>query len=134
MKEGSQVSYSIHFNKGGTYTDSIFCCFMTSYHQQRDSIHTLLISVSITQKSRHSLAAIQVLTSAAVSSEAQLENDLLQAHSVCWQSSSLWSSKAEIIVSSLATHQVPLSASRAHPVFPPCCPFLKPSHYMVDYF
>ena len=117
-----------------TQTDSMFYCFMTSYHQQRDSIHTLLISVSITQKSRHSLAAIQVLTSAALSSEAQLGKDLLQAHSVCWQSSSLWSSKAEIIVSSLATHQVPLSASRAHPVFPPCCPFLKPSHYMVDYF
>lgn len=114
-----------------TQTDSMFYCFMTSYHQQRDSTHTLLISVSITQKSRHSLAAIQALTSAAVSSEGK---DLLQAHSVCWQSLSLWSSKAEIIISSLATHQVPLSASRAHSVFPPCCPFLKPSHYMVDYF
>ena len=132
-RKPSFLLYSLH-QKWNLHRQTV--CSIASWQvtTNRDSIHTLLISVSITQKSRHSLAAIQVLTSAALSSEAQLGKDMLQAHSVCWQSSSLWSSKAEIIVSSLATHQVPLSASRAHPVFPPCCPFLKPSHYMVDYF
>lgn len=108
-----------HFTKSGTYTDRLYVLLLHDKlpPTERLDTHTSYLTVSVAQKSRHGLAAIQVLAGTAVSSEAQLGKDLLHAHSVCWRSSPLWSSMAESAASSLATRRVPLQSLEPTGVF-----------------